>query len=269
MGLDEVYSRLSCDPKPENRETTNRRRPYIPYHRMLLAQRILEWPILLVFPAKTEKGPEQSPISGSQHCKALNRAWQPLLCFQHLQDACEEWLVNANGNSDHFEEYVKVGYHNEFEVEKIRAEKKNLKCEVEEIIAQCFVSAKSVFKFARWVDKKDPDRLQALPLPDGKKLKLCTARETAELQQFFTGPVSEWTNRADQDVKMGMKRPGGTMVEPCPPTELARDCLYWNPPFLSEEKAVQDTARFKVQKPTLVKIYRNDTDRAEVLGKVS
>lgn len=73
-------------------------------------------------------------------------------------------------------------------------------CTTDEINAQCCVSAKSVSKFARYVNEKAPDQFQPLVMTDDKKLRHLAARETEEIIQFTTEAVQEGTNRADQDV---------------------------------------------------------------------
>lgn len=77
---------------------------------MLLAQRILKRPSLLLSPAKIERSLQQPTISGRHHCRAPNRVWQPLLRSQHINDAHKASLVKVKRNWNHFEENSVVGY---------------------------------------------------------------------------------------------------------------------------------------------------------------
>lgn len=79
VGLDEAYSYLCCNSSPDKSKTIISRSPVHPYLKMLLVQRILKRPSLLVAQANIEWSMEEPQISGSQHWKAPRRVWQPLL----------------------------------------------------------------------------------------------------------------------------------------------------------------------------------------------
>lgn len=96
--------------------------------------------------------------------------------------------------------------------------------------------------------KNVPDQFEALALTVEKKMKQWAAPRTAELQQYFTGAVHEWRNRAGQVVELGISQADGTTIGPFLPTGLARDWSYYSHSVLSKEEALQDIAQSEVQK---------------------
>lgn len=68
---------------------------------------------------------------------------------------------------------------------------------------------------------------------------------------------------------MGIKRPQCRMFAPFTPTRIARDCSYYTSAVLSEKEALQELARYEVQKNAWAEICSNDGDRAETVWNVS
>lgn len=82
---------------------------------------------------------------------------------------------------------------------------------------------KSGSKFPRYINRKGHDQIQGLALTVEKILKHCAAWETAELQQFSTEPVREWTNNTDQGVELRIPRCDSIMLALFSLTGLAGD----------------------------------------------